>query len=235
MNGLHDLGGLDGLGPIHPTPAEPVFNAEWEKAAFTLFPAAFRAGYCGVDAFRYGIERMDPREYLSSPYYLHWVHSVEQYAIAAGAVDPEELDRRIQHYLDNPDAPLPEHEPDQELVDFANAAAFDGAPAQRPVATRPAFAVGDVVRLSDAVPFGHTRLPRYARGKVGTVIAHHGSFIYPDSAAAGLGEDPQHVYAVLFSAQTLWGEKYGEPNTSSTLDVWEPYITHITTKEEANV
>ncbi len=229
MNGLHDLGGMDGLGPINPTPAEPVFRAEWEKAAFTFFPAAFRAGYLGIDAFRYGIELMDPREYLSSPYYLHWVHSVERYAIAAGAVDPDELERRTRYYLKHPDAPLPDHEPNQELLDFVNAAAFSGAPAQRPLDAGPAFAVGDVVRLTDAVPFGHTRVPRYARGKVGTVIAHYGSFIYPDSAAAGRGDDPQHVYAVLFTGATLWGEKYADPNTSATVDVWEPYITRVDT------
>ena len=66
------------------------------------------------------------------------------------------------------------------------------------------------------------------------MIAHHGSFVYPDSAAAGLGDDPQHVYTVLFSAQTLWGEKYAEPNTSTTVDVWEPYITHINAMEGVN-
>ena len=164
MNGLHDLGGVDGLGPVRPSPAEPPFRAEWEKVAHGFITAGFLGGYFGLDAFRYGIELMDPREYLSSPYYLHWARSVEHHAIAAGEIDPHELDRRTRHYLENPDAPLPEHEPNPGLVGAVEAAVFAGASARRPVDAPPGFAVGDAVRLSDAVPFGHTRLPRYARG-----------------------------------------------------------------------
>jgi nitrile hydratase len=234
MNGLHDLGGVDGLGPIHPTPAEPPFHAQWEKTAHSLMAAGFLAGYFGIDALRYGIELMDPREYLSSPYYLHWVRSVEHHAIAAGAIDPEELDRRTRHYLEHPDAALPEHEPNPKLVEVAEAAVLAGASARRPLDTPPAFAVGDVVRVDDPAPFGHTRRARYVRGKVGAVIAYRGSFVYPDTAAAGLGEDPQHVYTILFAAQTLWGQEYAEPNTSTTFDVWEPYIAHAPTAEGAS-
>ena len=87
MNGVHDLGGTDGLGPVTIPEQEPVFRAEWEKAAFALFATNFRAGLFGVDAFRYGIELMPPAVYLSSPYYEHWLHSAEHYAFKAGVID----------------------------------------------------------------------------------------------------------------------------------------------------
>ena len=107
MNGVHDLGGTDGLGPVVVPDREPVFTAEWEKAAFAMFSMCFRAGFFGVDEFRYGIEQMHPAVYLLSPYYEHWIHTVEHYGKAKGLLDLDEVDRRTQYYLEHPDAPLP--------------------------------------------------------------------------------------------------------------------------------
>ena len=115
MNGVHDLGGTDGLGPVVVPDREPVFTAEWEKAAFAMFSMCFRAGFFGVDEFRYGIEQMHPAVYLLSPYYEHWIHTVEHYGKAKGLLDLEEVDRRTQYYLEHPDAPLPQRE-DPDLV-----------------------------------------------------------------------------------------------------------------------
>jgi nitrile hydratase len=89
---------------------------------------------------------------------------------------------------------------------------------------RPArFAVGDRVRIKDDSPFGHTRRARYIRGRTGEITAAHGTFIYPDSAGNGQGDDPQHVYTVVFRATDLWGE-HADPNSTVTFDVWEPYL-----------
>ncbi|HRI94124.1 MAG TPA: nitrile hydratase subunit beta [Nocardioides sp.] len=225
MNGLFDLGGVDGLGPVDPPAEEAIFRAEWEKSIFAMFSALFRAGWYGLDSFRHGIEVMDPVVYLKSPYYEHWLHSFEVAGARNGELDLDELDRRTQYYLDNPDAPLPDHQPSQELLDFANAIGPAGVPAQRPTDKPVNFAVGDVVRVSIMAPLGHTRLARYVRGKTGVVIAHRGSFIYPDAAGNLLGEDPQHVYTVQFDGTELWGAN-AEPNTTVTFDVWDPYITH---------
>ena len=107
MNGVHDLGGTDGLGRVVVPDHEPVFRAEWEKAAFAMFSMCFRAGFFGVDEFRYGIEQMHPAIYLLSPYYEHWVHTVEHYGKAKGLLDLDEVDRRTQYYLEHPDEPLP--------------------------------------------------------------------------------------------------------------------------------
>ncbi|QLQ09923.1 MAG: nitrile hydratase subunit beta [Nocardioidaceae bacterium] len=232
MNGLFDLGGADGLGPVNPPAEEAIFRAEWEKSVFAMFSALFRAGWFGLDSFRHGIEVMDPSVYLKSPYYEHWLHTYEINGARNGELDMDELDRRTQYYLDNPDAPMPAHEPNQELLDFANAIVPAGVPAQRPTDNPVRFSVGDVVTLSTMAPLGHTRLARYVRGKTGTVIAYRGSFIYPDAAGNLRGEDPQHVYTVEFDGAELWGE-YAEPNTTVTFDVWDPYIEHARQLEGA--
>ena len=109
MNGVHDLGGTDGLGPVVVPEGEPVFRAEWEKAAFAMFSMCFRAGFFGVDEFRYGIEQIHPAVYLLSPTTstgsTPWNTTAGQ-----GLLDLDELDRRTQYYLEHPDAPLPERE-----------------------------------------------------------------------------------------------------------------------------
>ncbi len=177
---------------------------------------------------------MDPALYLRSPYYEHRLHTFEHHGITKGHIYPEELDRRTQFYLQNPDAALPAHEPKPELVEFVTGAAYAGAPARRPTDAPVRFRVGDAVRVRGAAQFGHTRLARYIRGKVATVVAHRGSFIYPDAAGNERGEDPQHVYTIEFDGAELWGDEHAEPNTSSTFDVWDPYIEHVEQPEGAN-
>ena len=223
MNGVHDLGGTDGLGPVVAEKNEPVWHADWEKAAFTMFPTNFAKGYFGVDEFRFGIEQMHPAEYLLSPYYDHWAHTIEHYTVKAGVIDPQELDERTRYYLDNPDAPVPDRK-DPELVSLMETIVRQGGSARRE-SDRPArFKVGDRVRVKDDSPFGHTRRARYIRGRTGVVDSAHGTFIYPDSAGNGLGDDPQHVYTVVFRATDLWGEEEADPNQTVTFDVWEPYL-----------
>jgi nitrile hydratase beta subunit len=232
MNGVHDLGGTDGLGPVEVPENEPVWRAEWEKAAFALFATNFRAGLFGVDAFRFGIEQMHPAAYLLSPYYEHWVHTAEFYAFKAGVIDEAELDARTQYYLENPDAPLPERA-DPELLAFVDAAVKGGAPAKRESDKVAEFAVGDTVTVIDDSPKGHTRKARYVRGKTGVVAMAHGTFIYPDSAGNGGPDAPEHVYTVKFTNQELWGAEHAEPNGVVYFDVWEPYIVPAEAAQEA--
>lgn len=224
MNGVFDLGGTDGLGPVVTDDDEPVFRAEWEKPAFAMFASCFRAGFFGVDAFRHGIEQMDPAEYLLSNYYEHWAHSVEHFGEKAGVLDPAELDARTQYYLENPDAPLPQRE-DPELLAFVDAAVKGGAPAMRESDKVAQFAVGDRVTVSADSPVGHTRRARYVRGRTGEITGAHGTFIYPDSAGNGHGDAPEHLYTVRFTAAELWGAETADPNASVYFDVWEPYLS----------
>lgn len=223
MNGVHDLGGTDGLGPVPVPESEPVYREEWEKAAFAMFSMCFRAGFFGVDSFRSGIEQMHPAAYLLSPYYDHWAHAVEHYGVAKGVLDEAEIDKRMQFFLENPDAPMPERE-DPDLLAFVDGVVKAGAPASRPSDKVAKFAVGDLVTVLDDSPFGHTRKARYVRGKTGTVELAHGTMIYPDSAGNGGDDAPEHVYTVKFTNEELWGSESAEPNGVVYFDVWEPYI-----------
>jgi nitrile hydratase subunit beta len=215
------------MGPVVVPENEPVWRAEWERAAFALFATNFRAGLFGVDAFRYGIEQMPPAEYLTSPYYEHWVHTAEHYASKAGVIDEAELDARTQYYLEHPDEPLPDRK-DPELMEFVDLAVKHGAPARRESDKAPAFAVGDRVTVVADSPKGHTRKARYVRGRTGVIEMAHGTFIYPDSAGNGGGDAPEHVYTVKFTNAELWGADFAEPNGVVYFDVWEPYIVHAT-------
>lgn len=223
MNGVHDLGGTDGLGPVVVEQDEPTWHAEWEKAVFAMFPASFRAGYLNVDMFRHGMEQIPPADYLLSTYYEHWLHSISHHAARAGAVDLDELDRRTRHYLDHPHEPLPERS-DPDLLGFIDAAVKHGAPAGRESDTPARFAVGDRVRVIDSSPYGHTRRAGYIRGKTAEITAAHGTYIYPDTAGNGGPENPQHVYTLRFDAAELWGAEHAEPNATVYFDVWEPYL-----------
>lgn len=230
MNGVFDLGGTDGLGPVVVPENEPVFRAEWEKRIFPMFALLFRAGFFGVDQFRHGIENIDPAVYLKSPYYEHWLHSFEYHGARTGLLDLDELERRTEYYLQNPDAPLPKVESNPELVDFINAVVPNGAPADRPTDKAARFSVGDVVRVVSDSPRGHTRKARYIRGRTGVVTAAHGGAIFPDSAGNGLGEAPEHLYTVRFTSQELWGGETADPNSTIYFDAWDPYLELVTTE-----
>jgi nitrile hydratase len=223
VNGVHDLGGTDGLGPVLQEPDEPVWHSDWEKVVFALFPTNFVKGHFNLDEFRYAIEQMHPADYLTTPYYEHWLHATLKYVEERGVIDPAELEARTRHYLEHPDEPLPDRS-DPELVALMEAVVKNGGSARREYAAEPLFAVGDRVRVADDHPLGHTRRARYIRGRTGVVERVAGSFIYPDSAANGGGEDPRIVYTVRFDAADLWGPEVAEPNSSVYFDAWEPYL-----------
>ncbi|GAA3746892.1 nitrile hydratase subunit beta [Streptomyces tremellae] len=223
MNGMHDIAGSDGFGAIVPDRDEPLFRNDWERAAFAFFSQAFAAGIFNLDEFRYGMEVMDPVEYLTHPYYAHWMHSFEYYMLQRG-FDAKELDERTDFYLKNPAAPLPATR-NEGLVELVETIVAQGGTARRAEQSPAGFQVGDVVQVDSSSPFTHTRRARYIRGKVGTIELHHGAFIYPDSAATGGGESPQHVYTVRFDSEHLFGSGYGDPRSAVLVDLWEPYLT----------
>ncbi|WP_416414653.1 SH3-like domain-containing protein [Pantoea sp. App145] len=88
------------------------------------------------------------------------------------------------------------------------------------------FAPGDSVRAKNIHPIGHTRLPRYVRGRSGTIVQYHGSFVFPDTYAHGKGEKPQHLYSVRFEAEELWGDAATE-GSAVYLDLWDDYIEPV--------
>lgn len=223
MNGGHDVGGQDGLGLVNPSKEEPLFFADWERTVFTLFVPAVLAG-ANLDEFRHGIEQMHPVEYLSSPYYEHWLHTLEHAMVERGVISEKELEDRVRHYRENPDAAMPDRtdpEQTQLMLDILHA----GASTRREVDQGPAFQVGDRVRALNHHPRGHTRLARYVRGKEGVVERVYDAFVFPDTNSRREGENAQYVYNVRFSTSELWGEDTSEPNETLYFDFWESYLT----------
>jgi nitrile hydratase beta subunit len=222
MNGVHDMGGMHGFGPVEREEHEPVFHAAWEAAVYTINRAMSLAGIRNIDESRYAIERMDPAEYLASSYYERWLDSEIRSLLEKGVITPEELERRVGFFTERPDAPaaaaLPAPPPAPKKPFRVPLAGYEREPA-----VPPRFAPGDRVITRNTQPKGHTRLPRYARGKRGVVELLHGTYVFPDTNAIGLGEQPQPLYSVRFEAAELWGDS-AEPRQTVNLDLWESYL-----------
>ncbi len=222
MNGAHDLGGMQGLGRVSVEPKEPVFHADWEKIVFAI---NFVVPWNG-DESRYSIEKMNPVYYLASRYYEHWLFGIENTLIEQGIVDREELDRRTAKCRDGSFGEFPRRE-NPEIVQSIIKIIKEGTPYNREIQRSAKFKIGDAVRAKNLNPFGHTRLPRYARGKRGIIAKVNEAFVFPDTNALRLGENPQHVYSVRFEARDLWGEESSEKGREAVyLDLWESYIEH---------
>ncbi len=227
MDGIHDMGGMHGFGPVVREKNEPVFHARWEPVVMAMTRAMRSDGGVTLDQFRHAIERMDPPHYLSATYYEHWLESVARTAAESGVTTPAEIQRRSDYFLAHPDAPV------SALFDRVRPAHRAAAtPIQgviRTGTTPPRFKPGDKVITRSTRPEGHTRLPRYARGKRGTVHLFHGVHVFPDSNAHGLGEDPQPVYSVRFEGRDLWGESREAPQ-AVYLDLFERYLSPVVKK-----
>jgi len=216
MNGVHDMGGMHGFGPIVREVNEPIFHAAWEAHVRALMAEVRSHGYFNIDASRYGIERMEPTHYLRASYYERWLSTIELNLIEGGFIAIEDLDARTDLLREDPEATVPRSAAIASVPEPPNESPDSPPPVSR-------FAVGDAVVTRNIHPPGHTRLPRYARGKRGVIQRLHGAQIFPDSNAHGLGENPQPLYAVRFDALELWGEA-AEPCQTVSLDLWESYL-----------
>jgi nitrile hydratase len=234
MNGVHDLGGIDGFGPVRNEPDEPVFHEPWEGRVFGMMMLGAGAPRLPLDAARHQLERLPPRQYLTSSYYERWLSTREALIVGAGTLTVEEIDAKVRQFADNPDLPMP-HREDPALAQSLPAMFRAGNPASRHIKKRPRFELGARVVARNLNPHGHTRLARYTRGKHGIIAAHHGAHVFPDSNAHGRGENPQHLYTVRFSARELWGDT-AEPNESVLIDLWEPYLEaeHVIVKSSGS-
>jgi nitrile hydratase len=224
MNGIHDLGGMHGFGPVDAEPNEPYFHHEWEKTVLALQQATRLLRMFNIDEFRHGIERMEPVEYLRASYYERWLASITTNLIEKGLISDAELAARIAALAADPDTPRPQRD-DPELVErLMNRGprpprADDGSTEYR-------FNPGDEVITRNFHPPGHTRLPRYVRAKRGVVDHLQGVQVFADTNAHGLGRQPQMVYSVRFRADELWGES-AEPNQLLYIDLWESYLEPV--------
>jgi nitrile hydratase beta subunit len=206
VDGVHDLGGIDGFGPVEHAPSEPYFAEEWERRAFRVNLAAMAAVGASGGSFRHGIERMEPVHYLGSSYYEHWLTSAATLSVEAGIVSRQELEQRAggRFPLSRPDRGSAPPEPASDR-------------------TEPRFAVGDRVRVREWHPLGHTRAPRYVQGKRGVVVRFDGAHNVPDVEAHGGRRVLDPTYSVRFTSRDLWGDG-GSPGETFHVDLWECYL-----------
>lgn len=216
MNGAQDLGGQMGFGPVNPERDEPVFHGDWEKRVLALTLAAGAMGHWSIDESRHARETLHPVDYLSSSYYEIWIKGLERLLLRHGFVTEEEV--KAGQAITGAPKPKRVLAAADVLPTLAR-----GGPTNRDKAGAPRFKVGDRVRTIVINPAGHTRLPRYARGKVGTIEMLHGAHVFPDTSAHGQGEQPDWLYTVSFAAPELWGRD-ADPTSTVSVDAWEAYL-----------
>jgi nitrile hydratase beta subunit len=214
-NSIHDMGGMHGFGPVVPEADEPVFHAAWEGRVLAMQRAMGYTRLWTIDGGRASLEALPPLDYLGSSYYRRWFLGLESRLVKHGLVGADEIavgcalrpGVRLNRKLTAADVP-------NTLTrgDYERAAA---APAR--------FKPGDPVRTKNINPATHTRLPRYVRGRRGTIEAVRGCHVFPDSAAIGAGENPQWLYTVVFSGRELWGDE-ADPALSVSVEAFEPYL-----------
>jgi nitrile hydratase subunit beta len=216
VNGVHDMGGMHGMGPIRNEENEPVFHSAWEGHAFALLFAAGAWGKWTLDELRHQIEKIPPAEYLRMRYYEKWTVALGELGVKSGMVTRAELEDG------SPRPSAPKLTPVFTARDVGPLG-IAASPAKRNVTIAARFQAGQPVHAKNMHPVGHTRLPRYARGKSGMIDRDHGVFVFPDTNAHGQGEKPQHLYSVRFAARELWGPQAAEKD-SVYLDLWEYYL-----------
>jgi nitrile hydratase len=216
MNGVHDMGGMHGMGPIEPEKNEPVFHHPWEGRSYAVTRAMSAWGKWNLDASRFQREQIAPLDYFRLSYYERWIVGLVELMLKNRMVTPAELESG------KPDPGAVRLVP-TFTADKVPAMISKGVPASRNVLVEASFMVGQRVRARNINPVGHTRLPRYARGKAGTIERDHGVFVFPDTNALFLGEKPQHVYSVRFAARELWGDQAALKD-SVYVDLWDDYL-----------
>ncbi len=220
MDGIHDLGGKQGFGHVEREENEPVFHGRWEASMYSIAMAIRRASKVqNADQFRHAIERIDPVAYLTDGYYGRWLGGLETLLVEAGVISTEELTERAVSLGADPMAGIAAR-PDSTLEPLA---AESSNRAQRTIADPGRFQEGQCVITRSTPSDGHTRLPAYARGHRGTIVAMHGGWVLPDANAHGLGEQPEHLYTVEFSGAELWGSA-AEPGLKICIDLFESYL-----------
>jgi nitrile hydratase len=217
MNGVHDMGGMQDMGPVRPEKNEPVFHAAWEGRVFAMYEAI--DGDWPGGSGRYQRELIPPAEYLRMSYYERWLTSLSELLIKSGMVTRTELETGVaeggntkgRHML---------------RVDEVAPMIAAGGPSTRDVPVAAKFHEGQRVRALNINPAGHTRLPRYARGKQGMIVRDHGVHVFNDSIVQGLGERPQHLYSVRFAARELWGPQAAATD-SVYVDLWDDHLETV--------
>jgi len=219
MDGIHDMGGMQGFGPVRPVEEDYKFSADWQRRVFGLTQALAGVTPFNVDEFRREIERIPPADYLNTHYFEKWLIALEWFLQDRGLVSADELAASAKLF----DADMAGREP----VDGAALIAIlgEGVELEFPRETAvPAFAEGAAVRVKPRHDAGHNRSPRYLRGRTGNIVADVGVFQFPDTVAENLGANPQHLYTVSFAAADLWGADAESAGDEVLADLMESYL-----------
>ena len=220
MDGVHDMGGMHGFGPVPEDDAQ--FHADWERVVYGMDKIAKAEGAFNIDEKRHAIERMDPADYLGSTYFERWLDGLERLLVEKEYVTEAEL-AAARERIDGaaePDAAVPERE-SEELVRAVREAFATDSDFERD-GPEPSFDVGDRIVVRNDHPEGHTRCPRYARRAEGEVVSVHGAHVLPDASAHG-EERAEPLYTVGFDAADLWGPDR-EADDTVHVDLWESYL-----------
>ena len=216
MNGIHDMGGMQDMGAVQREKNEPVFHQRWEGRVWGMMWLGSAWGKWNLDAMRHAIERIPPADYLRMSYYEKWLAALVDLVTGRGLVTRAELESG------KPAAGSAKATPPVK-AEGVPALIARGNPVKRDVAVAARFQVGQRVRGRNINPITHTRLPRYARGKIGTVERDHGVFLFADSNAHFQGEKPQHLYSVRFAARELWGEQ-APARDAVYVNLWDDHL-----------
>jgi nitrile hydratase beta subunit len=212
MNGVHDMGGMQDMGPVRREKDEPVFHAPWERRMFALLNAMDLEW----PVIRSQIDLIPPADYLRVSYYEKWLAALGPLLTKAGMVTQAEIESG------NAIGALSKKWHVLSVADVATWISPGSNASAKPTATA-RFQVGQRVRAKNMNPEGHTRLPRYARGKTGSIARDGGVDVFPDAVAQSLDKKPQHVYSVRFEARELWGSQ-ANMRDSVYADLWEDYL-----------
>jgi nitrile hydratase beta subunit len=213
VNGVHDMGGMENLGPLALEADEPVFHQAWEGRVHAMTVASPTRS--NIDAGRHQRELIPGPDYLAMAYYEKWFRALTELLVKHGLATGAEIARGRAEPGFVKATP--------HLLAEAVSARLGRQGSYIREAAPPAFDEGDAVRARNLNPAGHTRLPRYVRGREGVIVARRGAHVFPDSHAHGKGEDPRPLYTVRFATRELWGEA-ANPRDSVCLDLWEPYL-----------
>lgn len=225
MSRVHDMGGRFGDGPVRPdAPHAPVFAAEWHARALAVTLACGALGQWNIDTSRHAREKLSPLDYTRFSYYEIWLAALADLLVQKGVLSEDDLAGQ--------GSDTPHSLASRRLTGDAVAAVLaKGGPANRDGGPAPVFAEGQIVRTrhpggNRLVNGGHTRLPAYATGAEGRILRLHGTHVLPDSAAHGLGEAPEPLYAVVFAAGELWSHPES-PEDEVVLDLWQSYLEPV--------
>lgn len=222
MSRVHDMGGRFGDGPVRPdAPNAPVFATEWHARALAVTLACGALGQWNIDTSRHAREKLSPIDYTRFSYYEIWLAALADLLVHKGVLSEDDLAGQ------GSDAPHPLAEK-RLTADAVTGVLAKGGPADREGGPEPLFVEGQAVRTrhpggNRRVSGGHTRLPTYATGATGRILRLHGTHVLPDSAAHGLGEAPEPLYAVVFPAGELWSHPEN-PEDEVVLDLWQSYL-----------